>query len=636
MNARERLGRLVLALGALVPITTPLAAAQVGAPIAARSAWDVERNADGSVDLTPRGARRASERVLSETELVALATERMRDSCGVLGVDPETLAVERVSMLPLGLVGTTDKLAVRWKQTFAGVAVEGAASALLDMRGRVLAVSAAVATRAELAMPALAIDAAVARRTALAELVARGRSDASVVAEPALVFARDAEHPERGRTLAWTTVVRSPASDGAEETVLEVRVDAERGAVLQVIDRVLRFDVTGRVAAWVTPGILPDDLAHPAVAQSACTPCSTATCGACPPISCAAAAASLDPSTEVPAVMADMELSDEHGNVVFSDADGSFRFPGSAPLTVTARFRGRHADVTNENGASYVLSTTLVNDAGNRVLLGGPAPYTGGPTLTAQANAYSWTTRVRHWIADVNPTDATWENEPYGLKLRVNLAQTVAGCDAEFRAAGTSSAAPEAWFCIGGGPCGVFPVTEVGCGCCGTFDGVCTNKSNATVILHELGHWMNDLYFDVTAPGAFNEGVADCWATYVTRQAQVFPYFCGTGTCGRSGENCRAFTTYADQFVGDGHKKGEVILGALWQVRARLVATRGEQAGSAIADALFFDWMLTYPEFAIHGGIKRRWVLLDDDDANPSTPSPHQAEILGGFESHGL
>jgi hypothetical protein len=334
-------------------------------------------------------------------------------------------------------------------------------------------------------------------------------------------------------------------------------------------------------------------------------------------------------------VMPDLEITDEHGNTTYSDRDGSFRLPGSAPLTVTVRYRGLRASVSNEHGPSFVLSTTLAHDDGNRVLLGGPAPYLGDQILTAQANAYWWTTRLRHWIADVNPADATWEQEPLPKLARVNLSTIVNYCTARWLQP-MGSNGPETWYTIGGDPCGLFPPNAAGCGCCGEVSGTCTNKANATVILHEMGHWMNYQYFGLAGASAFNEGLADVWATYVTGQPKLFPYYCTAGTCARSGENCRQFGGYADQFFGLIHDKGEPLMGATWQVREAIVATHGNAAGGAIANALFLAWMSTYSEFALHTGIKRRWVILHADVGNLMTPSPHQAAILGGFQSHGL
>ncbi len=605
-------------------------------------ASELLREEDGSVSFdAARLAQLApppAAALRTEDEARVRATVCARAACERLGIDGDTLVFERSTFLPLALVGSTDKVAVRFRQVVEGVPVEGGLSVLLGTRGALLDVVSTAAAVAELPPAAPLVVAEAAARTARDAFEARTGRAGKVLASAHLLFARDPARPTDARRLVWTQVVQSLA-EGPEPDVYEVRVDARSGAVLAFVDRVLRFDVTGRVGAWITPGILPDDLAHAAIPQTTCSPCSTGTCGACPPTSCATPASSGDPSAEVPSVLADLELEDEFGNVVWTDADGTFRFPGSAPRTITARFRGRHAVVRNEAGPDYALTTTVTNDAGNRILLGGPAPYSGGPTLTAQANAYWWTTRLRHWIAEVNPADAAWESDGYAKLTRVNLAQTVNGCDARFvptSALPGGVGSPETWFSIGGGACGLFPIQPAGCGCCGAFDGACTNKANATVLVHELGHWMNDLDFGIEAPSAFNEGLADVWATYVTGQPELFPYFCSAETCARSGETCRQYASYADQFLGDPHKKGEVVLGALWQVRARLVAVHGATTGASIANALFRAWCSTYPEFAIHPGIKRRWLVLDDDDANPLTPTPHQQELLGGFEAHGL
>ncbi|MBI5362285.1 MAG: hypothetical protein HZA53_03840 [Planctomycetes bacterium] len=541
-------------------------------------------------------------------------------------------------LLPLGLIGTTDKFVVRYGQTSAGIPVEGALSILLDTHGRLLEVVSTAAPSSELGETEARVDAAAAARGALAEFAVRVGSRGVLTSEPKLRFCRDEAAPERGHSLVWIVHVGSePSVGGAGPVLRELHFSARNGALERCFDPVMHFDVEGRVGAWITPGILPDDGAHNAIAQTTCSPCAVATCGACPPTACAVPASAPDPNPEIPIALPDLEIVDEFGNVAHSDADGTFHLPGHSPRTVTARFRGRFVTVANSAGADYSLTTTLVHDAGNRVLLGGPAPYVGDQTLTAQANAYWWVTRLRTWLREINPVDLTWEQDAYDKLARVNVAQTVNGCDAQFISPGIAGAGtpPETWFSIGGGICGFYPPAAASCGCCGESNGLCTNKANATVVVHEFGHWLNWLYFDLPTSSAFHEGMADAWAMYVTGQPQLFPYFCTMATCTRSGENCRQYVSYLDQFVGDFHRKGEVLMGSLWQVRSRLVAAHG-RAGESVANALFAAWISAYPEFAIHTGIKRRWVLLDDDDANPMTPSPHQAAILSGFESHGL
>jgi hypothetical protein len=577
----------------------------------------------------------------TDAEFLRLAQQHLAGLGPGIGLDPATLQLERSRWLPLGLIGSVDKLALLYRQTFDGVPVEGRVGVLLDVRGRLLALDHAAGTRDRSSPAEPVVEAAEAERVAQREFAARTGTSGRTRSPPALLFARDPSLDEHARTLVWSTVIAAPNAfaGGAPRHVLELRVGALDGRLVEVRDRLLRFDVEGTVAGWITPGLVPDDLAHGAIAQTSCSPCSIASCSACPPTSCGVAACGPDCSAEIAVPFADVEVRDALGNVAWTDADGRFVLPGAPPRDVTVRFRGRHVTVVNGGGADYALAQTIGAAAGTRLLLGGPAPYAGDALLTAQANAYQWGTRLRRWIASVDPTDTTWEQDPFPKLLRVNLPQSVIGCSGEFDlppAHPTVSGGPEVLFAVGGGVCGFAQQPPAGCGCCGVFSGLCTNKANATYVLHELGHWMSHLYLGVDSASAFNEGLADAWSIYVTGDPRLFPFDCTFQTCSRSGENCRQFAGYQDQFVGDPHKKGEPLMGALWKVRSRLVAAHGESVGSGVADALFLAWISAFPEFAIHGGIKRRWVILDDDDGDPLTPSPHQAEILGGFESHGL
>lgn len=604
--------------------------------VCAQSAhWAMTRNDDGSTTLVPSLRSSARAEIGDEARLLALAETDLHDACELLELDPLGFESARVTFLPLGLYGSSDKLVVRYRQRHAGIPVEGGVSVLIDRLGRTLSIDSTAAPARSLASVDVRVGAEEAQHVALAEFEARSGARGVLSAPASLRFARDDAHPSDARELVWSTLVRS--ADGAEQrAVLELRISAASGAVTQVVDRLLRYDVTGLVGGWISPGVLPDDLSHAAIAQTSCSPCTAPGCGACPPIACAVPAVGPDGSPEVPTWLPDLELRDAQGNVSYSAADGSFHLPGTAPITVTLRFRGRHVNIVDAQGNDFVLTTTLTQASGNRILLGGPAPYTGDQVLTAQANAYWWITRLRHWIASVNPTDMTWEQDPFPKLARVNLPSHVIGCSGEFDLPPmypTASGGPEVLFAIGGGGCSVtHPIA--GCGCCGSFDGGCTNKANATYLVHEMGHWMNHLYLGVDAASAFNEAVADVWSMYVTGDARLFPFDCTAETCLRSGENCRAFTTYADQFLGDPHRKGEVLMGALWRVRALLEAAQPD--GASVAQSLFLSWITTYPEFAIHQGIQRRWLILDDDDADPSTPTPHQASIVAGFTSHGL
>ena len=62
------------------------------------------------------------------------------------------------------------------------------------------------------------------------------------------------------------------------------------------------------------------------------------------------------------------------------------------------------------------------------------------------------------------------------------------------------------------------------------------NTAYSTVVVHEMGHWMNDRYGSGNGGDGFGEGNADNFATYITDQPIVGEDFCGTGCHVRDGQ----------------------------------------------------------------------------------------------------
>lgn len=54
--------------------------------------------------------------------------------------------------------------------------------------------------------------------------------------------------------------------------------------------------------------------------------------------------------------------------------------------------------------------------------------------------------------------------------------------------------------------------------------GGCVNAAYSTFVVHEYGHWLNDLTGSFNGPGGFGEGAADSWAVYVTDQPIIFEF----------------------------------------------------------------------------------------------------------------
>jgi hypothetical protein len=303
----------------------------------------------------------------------------------------------------------------------------------------------------------------------------------------------------------------------------------------------------------------------------------------------------------VPVDMRHMSVTSPQGNAK-TDASGNFTIVGAtAPVSVTVKYQGSFATVNNNAGAAYSLTVPLSTASGNTILMNSPAQ----GLVTSQANAYHWINVLRDWVRAVNPNDPTAD---FLATANTNLSQT---CNAYYNGFSVNFYQP---------------------------GGNCPSTAYSTIVVHEMGHWLNDRYDSGNGPDGFGEGNADVFAMYVADDPVVGYDFCGNGCIIRTGLN-------NTQFCGDNspgchggevHKEGEVLMGALWKVRARLKTSLGASAGAGLADALFLGWMNAYNDGQIKTIIETHWLVLDDDDGNIDNGTPHYMEIDGGFKDQGF
>jgi hypothetical protein len=305
-----------------------------------------------------------------------------------------------------------------------------------------------------------------------------------------------------------------------------------------------------------------------------------------------------NPETSQP--MPYVRVSSAQGSAV-TDVDGSFTIPGaSAPLSVTLVYEGPFAATDNQAGSDYSLTTTLGSATGNVVTMNPAA----SAAVTAEANAFNWIGLMREWTRVVNPADATSD---FLAAANVNISST---CNAYYNGVSVN------FYAAGGS---------------------CVNTAYSSVVLHEMGHWLNDLYGSGNGADGFGEGNADAFSMYILDDPVVGEDFCGTGCDIRTGENTRQFCgDCCGGCYGQVHADGEVLGGALWKVRARLKAALGTAAGGLTADTLFNAWMNAYDDAQIKSIIEIHWLTLDDDDGNIDNGTPNYTHIDGGFTDQGF
>ena len=298
--------------------------------------------------------------------------------------------------------------------------------------------------------------------------------------------------------------------------------------------------------------------------------------------------------------LTDMVVTSGSGNAT-TDLNGNFNIVGAtAPLTATFKFVGPWATVVNSAGAAYTLAPSLTGASGNNVLLNSPST----ALVTAQANAFLQINAQRDWTRAVVPADALHD---FLATANVNIAST---CNAYYN--GTSVN----FYQAGGG---------------------CVNTSYGDVVSHEMGHWMNVKYGSGNGSDGFGEGNADVFANYFFDDPVLGRDFQGSGSYIRTGLNTRMFCGDANPgCYGEVHNDGEVLMGAMWKVRARLKTSLGVAAGGAAANTLFFSWMNAYNDGQIKTIVETHWLTLDDNDGNIGNGTPHYADIEGGFRDQGF
>jgi hypothetical protein len=522
-----------------------------------------------------------------------LARHFVDEARPLLGIEPETLRDEPVVALPLAALGTTDKLAVRFRQELGGVPVERGFVDVVFER----------ATGTLLAIDSQALpDSSVALGATVAPAEARAVSDRAFAREtgagiaratgPELVIARP-EATAGLPVLVWRTDLAGQRSDG--EPVARAYLVAARGtpALLESRDRI--YDALPR--APQEPGRV---LAN-ATADGCCF-------------------AADDGTNRVRVPLASLTLRFADGSLRTTDADGGFDASG-ALLPASARLQGPFVSVHNDEfwpeGDLGVETRAIAEITLN------PAP---AERDVAQTNAFLRAGQTRAWVRRTNPFDPTLDSSTAAPGVPYQL---IANWVIPYGQPGGQT---------GMAPCNslydaVLQVIKLSVSGA-DFGASCPNASFAPIVWHELGHWLNERYDSGNDRAGFGEGNADAFALYQMDQPELV-----YGSLARSGENDEPFCGDCRSRQGcqeETHRDGLPLMGALWKARRELETSLGRSAGAATADALFLGWMNAFDQGEIHSLIEWQWLVLDDDDHDVTDGTPHLLELDAGFRAQGF
>ncbi|MBZ0152493.1 MAG: hypothetical protein K8J09_13285 [Planctomycetes bacterium] len=285
------------------------------------------------------------------------------------------------------------------------------------------------------------------------------------------------------------------------------------------------------------------------------------------------------------------------GNVT-TDANGQFTINIAAPVSITVgAFDGRHHNAIS--GSNAPGGNFTVNPGVNSTI----QLLTSGATSlqTAHTNTTYWVDQANEWVrsivgnsAQMNTADAIVPT----VNINLNCNAYYTGNTINFYVAGSG----------------------------------CSNTANATVVVHEWGHGLDDRYGGIsnTSYEGLSEGWGDILGMYLVDSPLLGSGFQTAGVPLRNGNNTRQYHT-ASQV----HAAGESWMGFAWKLRDRLATTLGNRptaialtddivVGTIVADAV--DQPAAVLEV----------FLADDNDGNLANGTPHAADLIWACDQHAL
>ena len=276
------------------------------------------------------------------------------------------------------------------------------------------------------------------------------------------------------------------------------------------------------------------------------------------------------------------------GGTEVTDFDGRYAFfTGTGSATLAATTSGLFSIVDNVPGAELAASAVgaprePINLALNAV----------GDLELAQTSAYVWTNFARRLTEDSVPATALAD-----LPTQVNIADS---CNAFWNGSSIN------FFQAGGG---------------------CPNTAYSDVVLHEYGHGV-DARLGRILDGGYSEGFGDALALIGTRQPCLGRDFFGAGTCLRPATDVILWPPGGGEGV---HAIGRRYAGFTWALITGLQTIYAPDDAFEVARQLVMAAASANPA-SIPDAVGLSF-LLDDDDGDPSTCSPHFTILAAAADS---
>ncbi|MEO8842027.1 MAG: hypothetical protein ABI591_08335 [Kofleriaceae bacterium] len=301
------------------------------------------------------------------------------------------------------------------------------------------------------------------------------------------------------------------------------------------------------------------------------------------------------PRSNVPAHTANLTA---NGTPTTTSATGAFTFTGVNPASVTPTCTGTEVAVINQAGAAATTTLSVPN--------GGAAIWNVANIELddAQVSTYVYGTIATERAKQLDPATAAWldpfafyvnEVDPcnaYSDPNGVHLGMAVEGCENTGRV--------------------------------------------ADIVYHEFGH---STHSHEIIPGvgffdsALAEGLADFNAANITEDSGIGRGLDFTDAAAREIDPVGVERVYPADINGDAHLTGEIVSGALWDLRKALIAELGHDPGVAATEQVFVGVMRRAADLPTS---YLAALIADDNNGDLGDGTPNFCAIQRAFGVHGL
>jgi hypothetical protein len=161
----------------------------------------------------------------------------------------------------------------------------------------------------------------------------------------------------------------------------------------------------------------------------------------------------------------------------------------------------------------------------------------------------------------------------------------------------------------------------------------CNNTAFSTIIYHEWGHGLDDIFGGISRVDGLSEGWADIVAIYRSGQPIIGDGFRKNGSSVRSALNSTRYPASACD-PDSVHCLGQVWMGFAWQVRQGLRSALGTGPGTLRAERIVLGSIVANATNA--PAAVREVFILDDDDGNLLNGTPNYSSLSAAALSRNL